>query len=85
MIGQAHVITELGFKIAVETKAAPHGKEQRQEGNDGEHGGVSQRGDVREEVVAVDLLPKAANHLRRTAAQHANIEQSGLHEWERLR
>jgi len=68
VIGQAHVITELGFEIAVETKTAPHREEQRQEGNDGEHGGVSQRGDVREEVVAVDLLPKAANHLRRTAA-----------------
>ena len=85
VIGQAHVITELGFEIAVETKTAPHREEQRQEGNDGEHGGVSQRGDVREEVVAVDLLPKAANHLRRTAAQHANIEQSGLHRREIFR
>ena len=85
VIGQAHVIPELGFEIAVETKATSHGEEQRQEGNDGEHSGVSQRGDVREEVVAVDLLPKAANHLRRTAAQHANIEQSGLHRREMFR
>ena len=85
VIGQAHVITELGFEIAVETKASTHGKEQRQQRNDGEHGGVSQRGDVRKEVVAVDLLPKAVNQLGGAAAHQPNIEQTGLHEWERLR
>ena len=85
VIGQAHVITELGFEIAVETEAATHGKEQRQQRNDGKHSGVSQRSNVREEVVAVDLLPKAVNQLGGAAAHQPKIEQTGLHRREMFR